>query len=45
MVKMMELAEIAKLTTLIRDKALSKVNADWKSLFKFLCDIMKMNKL
>lgn len=32
-VKMMELAEIAKLTALVRGRTLSKFNDDWKPHF------------
>lgn len=41
MMKMMDIAEMAKLTALIRDQTLSKFNADWKSSLTFLHETEK----
>lgn len=38
---LMELAEMVKLTSLIRGKALINFNADWKSLLDFLHETVK----
>uniref|UniRef100_A0A2D4J5R1 Uncharacterized protein n=1 Tax=Micrurus lemniscatus lemniscatus TaxID=129467 RepID=A0A2D4J5R1_MICLE len=43
LVKMMELAEVAKLTSLIREKSIVAYIADWKFLMDFLCNTEKMN--
>lgn len=42
---MMELAEMAKLTSLIREKTISTYIADWKPLMDFLHKTEKKNKL
>ena len=41
LVKMMELAEMAKLTSLIREKTITMFTADWKPLIAFLPETEK----
>lgn len=41
LLKMMEFAKMAKLTTLIREKTLSTFTSNWKLLIHFLCEMKK----
>lgn len=44
LLKMVKLAEMAELTTLISEKKISALIADWKPLIDFLCET-KQNPL